>query len=144
MEPQSLDQNIVFLIGKAGDLYYKRVTSLFREKKIDVTVEQFAVLTILWYEDGLLQQEIANRLNRDKTTLTRVINNMEKRNLVVRVPGQIDRRNKNIHLTYRGRKLENTLTQMSGKIYMESIEGLSEDDLNLLTRILNRIILNIT
>jgi DNA-binding MarR family transcriptional regulator len=143
MEPESLDDNIVFLIGKASDLFYKRVTNLFREKKIDVTVEQFSVLTILWYEDGLLQQDIANRLNRDKTTITRVISNMEKRNLVVRVPGQIDRRNNHIHLTYRGRELEQTLTQISGKIYMQAIEGLSKEDLMTLSRILNRIILNI-
>ena len=119
------------------------MTNLFREEKFDVTGEQFSVPTILWYEDGLPQQEIADRLNRDKTTITRVISNMEKRNLVVRVSGQIDRRNNHIHLTYRGRELEHTLTQISGKIYMQSIEGLSKEELIALSRILNRIILNI-
>jgi DNA-binding MarR family transcriptional regulator len=143
MEPKNLDDNIALLIGRAGDLFYKRVSNLFQKKKLDVTVEQFSILTILWYEDGLLQQEIANRLNRDKTTLTRVISNMEKRNLVVRVPGQLDRRNNHIHLTHRGKELQKVLTQITGNIYMESIQDLSNEDLKHLVRTLNRIIQNL-
>ncbi|MBR9997871.1 MAG: MarR family transcriptional regulator [Cyclobacteriaceae bacterium] len=143
MEPKHLDENIAFLIGKASHLFYSRVTGAFREKKIDVTVEQFSILTILWYDDGLLQQEIANRLNRDKTTLTRVINNMEKRNLVVRIPDKSDRRVNLIHLTYLGKELQKTLTETTGNIYLKSIEGLSPDKLRHLVENLNTIINNL-
>ena len=107
------------------------------------TIEQFSILTILWYEDGLSQQEIANRLNRDKTTLTRVINNMEKTNLVVRIADKLDRRINHIHLTHLGKELQQTLSMATGSIYMDSIHGIKENEIHQLAAILNKIIQNL-
>jgi DNA-binding MarR family transcriptional regulator len=143
MEPQHINENIAFLIGQATHLYYRCVSNAFREKKLEVTVEQFSVLTLLWYEDGLLQKEIARQLNRDKTTLTRVITNMEKRNLVVRIPDKTDRRVNHIHLTFLGRELQKTLIETTGSVYMKSIKGIKREELELLINLLNKIIDNL-
>lgn len=143
MEPRNLNENIAFLIGEASHLFYNKVSRTFREKKLGVTIEQFSILTILWYQNGLSQQEIANRLNRDKTTLTRVINNMEKNNLVIRIPDKTDRRINHIYLTYLGKELQKTLTEATGSIYLDSIREISGEELQQLTGILNRIICNL-
>jgi DNA-binding MarR family transcriptional regulator len=143
MEPRQLNENIAFLIGETAHLFYIRVSKAFREKKLKVTIEQFSILTVLWYQDGLPQQEIANRLNRDKTTLTRVINNMEKGNLVVRIPGRSDRRINHIHLTHLGKELQKILTIATGDIYVNSILGLSDREIQKLATMLNRIIFNL-
>ena len=109
MEPKSLNENIAYLMGHATHLMSLQVSRLFREKKYPVTVEQFTILTVLWYENGLPQKSIAECLHRDKTTITRVIDNMVKENLVVRVPSENDNRIKLIFLTHKGRSLENEL-----------------------------------
>ena len=82
MEPTSLSDNIAYLIGDVEHRVYQQISRIFRENKVVATIEQFTVLSILWYDDGLKQQEIAERLNRDKTTVTRAINNMVKKNMV--------------------------------------------------------------
>jgi DNA-binding MarR family transcriptional regulator len=143
MIPKNLHENIAFLIGEASHLFYNKVSRTFREKKLNVTIEQFSILTILWYQNGLSQQEIANRLNRDKTTLTRVINNMEKSNLVIRVPDKMDRRINHIYLTYLGKELQETLTEATGKIYLDSIREISGEELHQFAEILNRVIRNL-
>jgi len=143
MEPKALDENIAFLTGKATHLFYTRVSHAIREKKLNVTVEQFSVLTILWYEDGLIQQEIANRLTRDKTTLTRVINTMEKGYLVVRIPDKSDRRINRIYLTYRGKELQKLLTETTGSIYMNAIKGISAKELGEFINVMNKLLSNL-
>jgi len=143
MEPTGINDNIPYLIGKAQHLFHLQVTNLFRKNKVNITPEQFSVLTILWYKDGISQQEIANLLNRDKTTLTRLINNMEKRNLVVRVPNRTDKRIRYIYLTHRGRKLQNELVSLSGQIYMDSIAGFSKKSLTQYVDFLNQTINNL-
>jgi len=143
MKHGNLNDNIAFLIGDASHLFYLRVSRIFRKKKLNVTIEQFSILTILWYRDGQSQQEIANQLNRDKTTLTRVINNMEKSNLVVRIPNRSDRRINHIHLTHLGKELQKTLSEATGSVYMASIQGFSGEELHQLTGLLNRMIKNL-
>lgn len=143
MDPGSLNKNITYLVGVASDLLHKRVTEVMRHTGLDVTVEQFTILTILWYEDGLPQLEIASRSNRDKTTITRIINNMEKSSLVVRIPDRIDRRIKYVHLTNKGRSIQEKLAMATGKVYMEAIHNFNSKEISQMASLLNQMINNL-
>lgn len=138
VEPASLEDNIIYLIGEISRLSHKRVSSIFNENKFDVTVEQFGVLAVLWYQEGINQQAIANGLNRDKTTITRIIENMTKKNLLVKVPDQLDKRNKLIYLTDKGRSLQEDMIKSTGIVYMDAIKKLSEKDIKSVTGILQK------
>jgi DNA-binding MarR family transcriptional regulator len=70
-EPKSLDENIIFQIGETSKLVHEKVTAIFRKRGFNVTVEQFGVLVLLWYKEGVKQQDIADGLKRNKTTITR-------------------------------------------------------------------------
>jgi DNA-binding MarR family transcriptional regulator len=52
---------------------------------LEITIEQWSILYHLWKEDGLSQQELCNRTFRDKPSITRLIDNLEKQHLVKRV-----------------------------------------------------------
>ncbi len=144
MDPIGINDNLAYLIGTAQHLIYLQVTALFRLKNVDITPEQFSVLTILWYQDGLPQQDIANRLNRDKTTITRLLDNMVKRNLVVRIPDKIDKRVRCIYLTHKGLKLQNELVNLTGQIYTNAIKGFSKESLSQYVQFLNQTISNLS
>jgi DNA-binding MarR family transcriptional regulator len=143
MKPGSLNDNIAYLFGDASHRIYQNIRRIFRENKFKVTIEQFSVLTLLWYEDGLKQQDIANLLNRDKTTITRVISNMIRQNLVVRVTDKTDRRVSNIYLTHYGRELENKMVIATGDVYVKMLNSVSEKEIEEIIRILNKIINNL-
>jgi DNA-binding MarR family transcriptional regulator len=143
MEPKTLSDNIGYLVGDVSHRLYQQVSHLFRKNEFKVTIEQFSVLTLLWYEDGIKQQDIANRLNRDKTTITRVINNMVKQNLVVKVPDKTDRRVYGIYLTHYGKELESQMVNTAGEVYVNMLKGLSDKEIAEVTRILNKIDLNL-
>lgn len=50
-------------------------------------------------KDGVTQQELCNATFKDKPSMTRLIDNMERQHLVVRISDKKDRRTNLIHLT---------------------------------------------
>lgn len=93
-------------IGKTFKMMKSFVSERLKEHTNDVTMEQWIVLKILHEDhDGLVQNELAFITNRNKTTLTRLINSMEKKNLVARIPSKNDSRKNLIFLTKNGKEL---------------------------------------
>lgn len=68
----------------------------------DITLEMLHVLIALWRKDGINQQELADRIFKDKSSLSYLLTNLEKRNLIERLTDPLDRRNKLIKLTTKG------------------------------------------
>lgn len=77
-----------------------------RASGLDLTFEMLQVLGCLWQTDGVNQQEIANLTVKDKASVTYLIDNLTRRNLVYRKEDEADRRNKQIYLTEEGRALK--------------------------------------
>lgn len=78
----------------------------FKNHQINLTPEQWSVLAVLWENDGCSQQFLANETYRDKPSITRLIDNLEKENLVKRMPDSNDRRMNNIYITQEGIKIK--------------------------------------
>lgn len=142
-DPKSLENNLLFLAGEVTRKVNNEIKAAFRGAGYDITVEQFSILAVLWYEEGINQQFLADHLDRDKTTITRVVKNMEKSNLLVRVPDQADKRNNLIYLTSKGKELQNDLILLSGKTYVQALGNLPEDNLNQAISLFQKILNNL-
>lgn len=77
----------------------------FRENNIDLTYEMHQIMACLWKQDGLRQQDLADKTLKDKASLTCLIDNLSKRKLVDRYEDPNDRRSKLIYLTDEGKEL---------------------------------------
>src|SRR5690554_1043126 len=95
-----------FITGKASIAIARRLHRNFKSNNIEITAEQWSILFQLWDKEGLSQQEIANNTFKDKPSITRLLNNMEKLSLVVRIPHQSDKRTNLIYLTQKGKDLK--------------------------------------
>jgi DNA-binding MarR family transcriptional regulator len=127
--PDSLSSNIIYQCGEFSHMFHQRLTKEFKENKIPVTVEQFSVLAMLFYQDGVSQQAISDVLRRDKTTVARVISIMERDNLISRAANKDDNRGKLIFLTKKGRLYQQRAVEVSGRLYMKAIGNLKESNL---------------
>ena len=128
--PSSLSTNIVYLSGEFSHAFHQMLTKEFKNNAIAVTVEQFSVLVMLFYQDGVSQQEISDGLGRDKTTVARVISIMERDDMVKRVMNKEDNRGKLIYLTRKGRSIQQKAVGVSGQLYIKAIGNLKESQLN--------------
>ena len=105
-----------------------------KEHKTGLTYEMLQVMGCLWKKDGINQQEITNITVKDKASMTYLIDNLTKRNLVKRQEDINDRRNKLIFLTEQGKKLKikiqpfiDEMYQVSGKnIEIVTLKGCME------------------
>jgi DNA-binding MarR family transcriptional regulator len=104
-----------------------------------VSGEQFAVLVHLWDRDGRTQQELADEINKDKTTVTRLITSIESHALVKRVRDKNDERLRRIWLTKRGKKLMNELTVMAQEILISGQAGISAKDVAICKDVLAKV-----
>jgi len=73
---------------------------------IDMTIEQFKVMVVLWKEKVSTQQNIADFVGKDKTSVTRLIAGLEKRSLICRTTDENDKRCNLVTLTPQGTALE--------------------------------------
>jgi DNA-binding MarR family transcriptional regulator len=95
-----------FITGKASTAIARRLQKNFKQNGLDITIEQWSVLYHLWKQDGVNQQELCNATFRDKPSITRLVDNLEKLKLVKRVASKEDRRRNLIYLTDTARKLQ--------------------------------------
>ncbi len=111
----------------------------FAEAGHDVTSEQWRILGCLWRRDGQRQQDLANVVHKDKTSITRIIDGMEKRDLVVRIPDKLDRRQKLIYLTDKGKRLREALMQIVQRISFKAQQGINPEHLDVFRDVLTTI-----
>ncbi|HCN84770.1 MAG TPA: MarR family transcriptional regulator [Sphingobacteriaceae bacterium] len=88
-----------------------------KASNLDLTFEMLQVLKFLWNNQNANQQEIANMTLKDKASLTYLIDNLTKRNLVFRTEDKDDRRNKLISLTPEGLALKEIIEPWIDEMY---------------------------
>ena len=83
--------------------FRQAVQRVLKRHNVDMTFEMLQVMNCLWNKQGISQQSLAEKTAKDKACLTNLINNLEKKNWVIRKEGPSDRRNRLIFLTPQGR-----------------------------------------
>ena len=112
---------------------------LLAEQNVDMTFEQAMVLFILEERDGSDLRTIAEHADRDRSTITRMVDGLERRNLVVRVPDQNDARRRLIYLTHQGRQQLAYFKTMRADFNKVALKGIPSGDIRSAIDTLNRI-----
>ena len=111
-----------FITGKASTAIARRLQRKINKSGLNITIEQWSVLYHLWKNEGQSQQQLCNATFRDKPSITRLVDNLEKLNLVKRVASDTDRRINLIYLTKQGQKLEEQTMQLADETLNEALE----------------------
>src|SRR3954470_21070667 len=114
-----------FITGKASTAIARRLQKKFNQAGLNLTIEQWSVLYHLWKQDGISQQELCNSTFRDKPSITRLLDNLEKLNLVKQSPSQNDRRMNMILLTEEARNLQEQSMELANQTLNEALENVS-------------------
>jgi DNA-binding MarR family transcriptional regulator len=111
-----------FVTGKASTAIARRLQKKFNSAGLNLTIEQWSVLYHLWKQEGISQQELFNATFRDKPSITRLVDNLEKLELVKRVPSENDRRINLIYLTKQSQKLQEQSMELAEETLNEALE----------------------
>jgi DNA-binding MarR family transcriptional regulator len=97
------------------------------------------VLYQLWKEDGKSQQELCSATFRDKPSITRLVDNLEKLQLVNRVASEKDRRINLIRLTRQAHKLQEQTMSLAEETLNEALAGVPSEQINLCKEVLQKV-----
>lgn len=110
----------------------------------EITPEQWVILVRLWEEDGRTQTDLGESTYRDRPTMSRILDGMERRDLVERRADPKSARAWRIHLTAHGRALEKKLVPVARDLVARSLEGVSKADLATTRKTLQRVFANLS
>ncbi|WP_152267775.1 MarR family winged helix-turn-helix transcriptional regulator [Agriterribacter humi] len=128
-----------FITGVASTAIARRLQKNFKQHGIDITIEQWSVLYHLWKQDGLSQQELCNATFKDKPSITRLVDNLEKLKLVKRVASVEDRRINMIYLSGAAATLRDQTMEMANQTLNEALGGVSTEEIEMCKSVLQRV-----
>jgi DNA-binding MarR family transcriptional regulator len=132
-------EKIQVLLAQSARTLFAQTKLELQKEGLDATVEQSRILAHLWFRDGQRQQELSICVDRDKTTITRVLSNMEKNNLVVRIADQADKRSRLVYLTHKGKSLQEKILVIRKKILATAFADCTEEEIEVFVTVLNKI-----
>jgi DNA-binding MarR family transcriptional regulator len=125
--------------GMASTAVARRLQKNFRLAGLEITIEQWSVLYHLWKQDGLSQQELCNRTFRDKPSITRLIDNLEKQKLVKRMPSKEDRRINLVCLTDSAKLLQDKTIELANQTMDEALVGVHKNEIEIVKLVFQKV-----
>lgn len=132
------------ITGMASIAVARRLQKNFRQAGLDITIEQWSLLYHLWKEDCLSQQELCNRTFRDKPSVTRLVDNLERQKLVKRAAAKNDRRVNLVCLTDAARNLQQRTIDLANKTMDEALVNITKAEIDTVKRVLQQVYDNLT
>jgi DNA-binding MarR family transcriptional regulator len=100
------------------------------------------VLMSLWREDGLNVAELGRRAGVEPSTMTGLLDRMERDRLVARSADPEDRRAQRIHLTEEGGQVRDRVLEVVDRTLNRVLRGVAEEDLVRAKEVLRRVLAN--
>lgn len=136
-------ESLGYLVRRVGKKMSNSVQAKLRELGLDIPHEHMVVMFMLWRKDGINQKEIAGDIIKDKSTITRGLNYLEKHNIIVRITDEKDKRSKKIFLTHKGKDMKKQVEPMMFRINKNAAQGVSKKDLETCKKVLTQIFENL-
>lgn len=121
----------------------QKIQTTINDYDPDLSFELIEILGLLSRHDGINQQEIGNKVSKDKSSITYLINNLVKRDLVERVAYQNDRRNKQIFLTSKGKQVVETVYPWALDLYKKAAGDLHEAEISQMLLLVKKMTANL-
>lgn len=135
----NLNQVILFQMDKTV-----KISKIYSQREFDrlglgITIEQWVLLKIIHENEGISQKELASSSYRDPASITRTLNLLEKKGLVLRKTIPENKRQHEVYLSKEGRGFIQENMPMVLRHRAKSLEGFDPDEVELLHSLLLRV-----
>ncbi|MFR3497740.1 MAG: MarR family winged helix-turn-helix transcriptional regulator [Paraclostridium bifermentans] len=123
------DKGLAFLINATDKIIINNFVRKLKNNGINITFEQFTILTMLWDNENLCQYNLAQLTNRDQASTSRLINTLIKNELIIRQCCPSDKRINRIKLTEKGELLKEHVESIARECFEEAVNGISKEEI---------------
>ena len=135
-----LDSYLPYLLNRAG----ARIASAFSEevRPLGATLQMWRVLAALREQDGRRMGDLSATTSIEVSTLTRLVDNMEKKGVVARRRDAGDARVVALHVTPIGRRLTQRIVPIARRYEIVALAGFNVAEAEILKAALRRLYAN--
>lgn len=135
-----LDSYLPYLVNRAG----ARIAAAFSEevRPLGASLQMWRVLAALREQDGRRMGDLSETTSIEVSTLTRLVDNMEEKGLVVRRRATEDARAVLLHATPAGRRLTQRIVPIAERYEQVALAGFNAGEAETLKAALRRLYAN--
>ena len=124
-----LSKEIAVYLNLAACKLKQYSAAMLKQYNVGLTPEQFLLIDLLWNQGPMSQQQMADLMQKDKNSITKLVDALEKKGLVVRKKDETDRRSNLLVLTSEADGLKMDAKEKGISILDSILEGISEEEL---------------
>lgn len=132
-----------FLMAKIRQVSGRIFERMLKDYKIEINSAQGRIMFALWQEDDISINELARKTQLKKSTLTSMLDRLERMGYIRRQRSEDDRRKILIQRTSKDKDLEKEYVKLSQEHTKFFYQGFSEEEVNRFERDLARILENL-
>jgi DNA-binding MarR family transcriptional regulator len=136
-----MEDNLGYLLARVRSTLWNSVTQM-TQQELGVTATQASMLYMLASGQCLTAVELAKQYGIDASAVTRLLDRLEKRDLLVRVRSEDDRRVVKLRLTEQGRVYAGRLPALYEEVLDKLLRDFSFTEIGLLKSMLRRMLAN--
>jgi DNA-binding MarR family transcriptional regulator len=129
-------------LGKTVKIIEYYLQEKFKKHDLDLTKEQMIVLKRLHDKDGLSQNQLAFLTLRNKSSLTRLLSKMEKKQYINRKQNKDDKRINHVYLTGLGKEVFKKTKPVIQEMITKMEQNISDSEKQQIIKTLKKIQLN--
>ena len=134
-----LSKEITVELHLTGYKLKKYIAVMLRRHGVPLTPEQFMLIDLLWNHGEMSQQELADLMQKDKNSVTNLVDAIESKGFIVRCQNKNDRRSNTLVLTEKAKLLKPGAKEKGISILDKMLEGISDEELRTFLSTLHRL-----
>ncbi|MDT8717598.1 MarR family transcriptional regulator [Clostridium sp. 19966] len=135
------DEAIGMFTSKVSRKMMRHVTLIL--EKYDITAEQWNVLLRLSDNEKINQKQLSEKTGKDQPTVARILDILERKELIVRQLSKEDRRAFLVCITEKGRKYAEEIEPFVEENFKKMLEGVPQEEIDIYLKVLTKIEENI-
>ena len=130
---------IGYVLAQTSKGFKNQLFSEFKSRNAELTFEQYVILNLLNSNGNIIQQDLANHLQKDKSIIVRQIDALIEKKYVVRLTNNEDKRKRNLILTDAGVEILDQSKKISFEVSQRLLSGVNEKEIEIFRNVLNKI-----
>ena len=131
-----LNKQVGVFLNFVHNRFKQYIGAFFQGEGYNITPEQFLVMDALWGQGSMSQQQIADTILKDKNSVVKLIDGLEKKNLIKRVANSADRRQNLIELTPHAKEIQKHVTDIAMNAVDLIIKDIPKNELYIFIKVL--------
>jgi DNA-binding MarR family transcriptional regulator len=137
MSMGSTDERLIYLVFTAQNRLRTHIRNELMAAGVEITLVQAGILFLLKQTNGQPMSQLSRLLFLDNSTLTGLVDRLERSGFVLRKVNPKDRRSSLIHMTSQGNKEVNKAETVIHRVNEEIQADFSKEEIESFKRILN-------